>query len=117
MNLTVAEPPTETGRFTFRGVVIAFKGWSWSPAGTTSGNTANDQSSPFRFLVLSNSQPEELDSQGRIVIPPEYLREAGLSRDVVIIGVNDRIELWNPEAYDRRQAETEENYQQMIKLF
>ena len=65
----------------------------------------------------ANSQPEELDGQGRIVIPPEYLRDAGLAREVLIIGVNDRIEVWNPEAYERRQAETEQNYQQMIKLF
>jgi MraZ protein len=36
------------------------------------------------------------DKQGRIGIQPELRAYAGLEREVVVIGVRDRLEIWNP---------------------
>jgi len=58
----------------------------------------------------------DLDSQGRIIIPAEYQKLAGMEKEVVVAGVMDKIELWNPQAYDKFIADNAENYQQMVQL-
>ena len=47
----------------------------------------------------------ELDSQGRIVIPQKLRRYAGLDKDVVILGVNDRAEIWSADAWQAQEEE------------
>ena len=44
----------------------------------------------------------ELDRQGRIVVPAYLRQHADLNSDVVIVGVNSRVEIWNPEAWKQR---------------
>ena len=39
------------------------------------------------------------DTQGRLAIPPKLREVAGLDREVVLIGVVDRAEVWNPESW------------------
>jgi len=39
----------------------------------------------------------ELDSNGRILIPKKYLLMANISGSVCFVGMNQTIELWNPE--------------------
>ncbi|MCE2779225.1 MAG: division/cell wall cluster transcriptional repressor MraZ [Algoriphagus sp.] len=41
----------------------------------------------------------ELDSAGRLLIPKLYQTYASLEKDVVVVGMGTRIELWNPEQY------------------
>ena len=44
------------------------------------------------------------DKQGRIGIQPELRAYAGLERDVVVIGVRDRLEIWEPSRWTEYQA-------------
>jgi len=44
------------------------------------------------------------DSQGRIKIPQHLLDYAKLEKEVLIIGVLERIELWNPELYEKEES-------------
>jgi len=41
------------------------------------------------------------DGQGRILLPERLLRRAGISRDVVLIGVQDHLELWNRDDFEQ----------------
>ena len=60
-----------------------------------------------RFLFAGASE-ETPDKQGRINIPPMLREYAGLDRDVVVIGVMNRIEIWDPTALGGYSAEQEE---------
>ena len=62
------------------------------------------QSAAMRPL-FANASKCELDSQGRIVIPPKLRKYAGLEKDAVIIGVNDRAEIWSAETWNAREEE------------
>jgi MraZ protein len=56
----------------------------------------------FRFFsrrFYSSATPLAHDKNGRILIPTHLLGEAGLKRDLLIIGVNRWIEIWNPERF------------------
>jgi MraZ protein len=59
----------------------------------------------FKRLVFSEAADLELDSQGRILIPPELRRYAGIDREAVIVGVNTSVELWSPAQWDAVNAE------------
>ena len=55
--------------------------------------------------LFANAAKCELDSQGRIVIPQKLRGYANLDRDVVIIGVNDRAEIWSAETWNAQEEE------------
>ena len=40
------------------------------------------------------------DRNGRILIPSHLVKEAGLKKDLLVIGVNRWIEVWNPERFE-----------------
>lgn len=47
----------------------------------------------------AGSRYVESDSQGRVAIPQALREFAELERDVVVVGVYNRIEIWNPEKW------------------
>ncbi len=55
----------------------------------------------------ANAEVVRLDAQGRIKIPQHLLGFAGLEKEVIIIGVLNRIELWNPEVYEKEEEESD----------
>jgi MraZ protein len=57
------------------------------------------QSRKFNRLYFSGAQEVAFDKQGRVLIP-KYLKEyAGIKRDVMIIGVSNRIEIWSQDKW------------------
>ena len=62
------------------------------------------QSKAMRPL-FANASKCELDRQGRIVVPQKLRQYAALDKDVVIIGVNDRAEIWSAESWHAQEEE------------
>ncbi len=58
-------------------------------------------------IIFSNASESQLDKQGRMSIPQELLAEARIEKEVRIIKLPDRIELWNPESF-KKYAKGEE---------
>ncbi|HET8561040.1 MAG TPA: division/cell wall cluster transcriptional repressor MraZ [Marmoricola sp.] len=56
------------------------------------------------FALASEQVP---DKQGRITITPELRQYASLRRECVVIGIYDRIEIWEPSAWQHYTAEQE----------
>jgi MraZ protein len=52
-----------------------------------------------RRFLFSSAVYLEIDDQGRFVIPKSLLGFAGLSEKVIIAGVGDHFEIWNPEKW------------------
>jgi MraZ protein len=52
-----------------------------------------------RFFY-GNSQDAELDAAGRIMIPTFLSEHASLSKEVVVVGVGDRLELWSKDSWN-----------------
>jgi MraZ protein len=54
----------------------------------------------FNRYLLGRAVEVEIDKVGRMLIP-DFLRErAGLKTNVVFVGVRDRVELWDEEAWN-----------------
>jgi MraZ protein len=62
----------------------------------------------------------ELDGSGRFVIPRSMLQYAELDKDVIVIGMGNKIEIWNPDLYRaqlyRDQSEFSDNVQKFLDI-
>ena len=56
-------------------------------------------------LLLGSAQDVELDGSGRILIAPELRTAAGLTREVMMMGMGAHFELWDSAELERREAE------------
>ncbi len=72
----------------------------------------------FMRFFLSGATLTNFDKQGRINIPIPLSKYAALEKDCVIIGVNDRLEIWSQTAWNQFIATNEENFSDIAdKLF
>lgn len=55
----------------------------------------------FVRFFFSGATECELDKQGRILIPQNLREYAKLERDVYIIGVSTRVEIWDKERWEK----------------
>ena len=53
----------------------------------------------MKRFIGSESVQVILDKVGRICLPEDKARAAGISDEVVLVGLLDRFEIWNPERY------------------
>lgn len=61
----------------------------------------------LKRFIGSESTQVALDKSGRICIPDEMAKGAGIKDEAVLVGLLDRFEIWNPARYDaRRTADT-----------
>lgn len=59
---------------------------------------AMGDSDPMK-TIFANTRKCELDSQGRIIIPPFLRAYAGLQKEVVILGLPNRAEIWSADTW------------------
>jgi MraZ protein len=60
----------------------------------------DQQSRLLMHYLVAQSMPSSVDTTGRLAIPPPLLEYAKINREVVIIGLYDRLELWSPMQWD-----------------
>lgn len=56
-------------------------------------------------LMLGNAQDVDIDGSGRILVAPELRSAAGLSKEVMLLGMGGHFELWDAVTLQRREAE------------
>lgn len=62
---------------------------------------------PIRALLASAFETKE-DNQGRILLPQELRAYANMEKNIVTIGVGNRVEIWSEEKFD--EYNSAENY-------
>ncbi len=61
----------------------------------------------FARLMLAGAMDVEIDRQGRVILP-EYLRDyAGISRQVVLAGLYNRVEIWDKASWEKYRTSSE----------
>jgi MraZ protein len=53
---------------------------------------------------------QAMDGQGRIQIPQPLRDYAALAKDVTVVGVADRVEIWDVEAWEANSSEADDLY-------
>lgn len=63
--------------------------------------TGNPAVKAYQRVVLGHAEPLELDSAGRILLPAALRERIGLEKDIALVGMGNRFELWNAADWKR----------------
>ena len=63
----------------------------------------------FERSFIGSASLNEFDKQGRINITSPLVHYANIQKECVIIGVNERLEIWGLEEFDKYMMESEES--------
>lgn len=65
----------------------------------------------FTRLFFSNASQLMPDAQGRVLLPPHLRELAGLSKEVVLVGLTDKAELWDPERWEEYKSSSVDQFE------
>ena len=55
-------------------------------------------------MFFGKAESLTLDGQGRLLVPQRLRNEAGIGKEAVVLGVSDRMEIWDRSAHERYEA-------------
>ncbi|MEG3070073.1 MAG: division/cell wall cluster transcriptional repressor MraZ [Peptococcaceae bacterium] len=76
--------------------------------------TRGDARAFLRFF-FSGAAICEIDKQGRVLIPANQRDYAQLEKDVVVIGVSTRVEIWSKDRWDKYSAAAASSYEEIAE--
>ena len=79
--------------------VYANDDWNAFEQKLTSLPLNNKEARQFARFFLAGAATVEVVKQGRILLPAALREFAGLEKDVVLVGVGSRVEIWSKERY------------------
>lgn len=68
-------------------------------------------------MFFSMAFEASLDRQGRVLIPPKLAEYAGLQRDVTLAGVDDRLEIWDTQEWERYLTGADDSFAEIVEEF
>lgn len=74
---------------------------SWTPLAEKINalNDFNPKVREFKRLFLNGATFVETDGAGRILIPPTLKEYASLEKEIVVMGMGEKMEIWNKNKY------------------
>lgn len=80
-----------------------------------SASPAQQDVRAFKRLFYARAERVEADAQGRIRIPPALAELAGLDKEVVLLGIQDHLEVWDRQRWDAYVANRSADYDQIAE--
>ena len=59
----------------------------------------------WKRIFLGNAMDVDMDGAGRVLVSPELRAAAGISKEVVLLGMGGHFELWDSSTYAAQEAE------------
>lgn len=59
----------------------------------------------WKRIFLGNAMDVDIDSTGRVLIAPELRAAVGITRDVMLLGMGNHLELWDKAQHEANEAE------------
>lgn len=69
----------------------------------------------FVRFFFSGATESDLDKQGRIIVPQNLRGYAEIDKDVTVIGVSNRIEIWSKDRWTHYMDEAEQSYEEIAE--
>ena len=77
----------------------------------------SDERDELSVALYGDVQVLGLDGDGRIIIPQNLRAHAGLDSAVTFVGLGDKFQMWEPQAFEKRREEARNKVQSTRKLF
>ncbi|MBP9840004.1 MAG: division/cell wall cluster transcriptional repressor MraZ [Candidatus Pacebacteria bacterium] len=75
----------------------------------------NKDKRSFNRFMFGQAAEVEVDSIGRILIPPFLMKRAGLKDRATVVGVEDRVEIWNDKTWSKYRDVVEKEANQLAE--
>jgi len=79
--------------------------WTKMADGLTNGGLSPSKMRKIRRALFATAFQTEIDAQGRINLPVTLRMYAGLGGDIVVVGANNYLELWDKAAWEIEKAD------------
>jgi len=89
--------------------------WDKVKTGLTKYNQFNSDQRFFIRQFLNYVNECELDSQSRIVIPPQLMQFAKLKKEIIVLGLLDKMEIWDPEIKSSYENSVTRSYEDIAE--
>ena len=93
--------------------VFSRKQWDDEAARVGRLPRTNRRARNYARSFFAGASDQMLDRQGRVQLTEKQRRYAGLEKDVTVVGVAERVELWAPHAWETVAAEADEYFAQI----
>jgi MraZ protein len=78
--------------------------------------TSQAETRAFVRMFFSGAVEAELDKQGRIIIPQQLREHARIDKDVYVIGVSTKVEIWAKEIWGDYANQAEQSYEEIAAI-
>lgn len=85
--------------------------WSRRSEEVASSPLSDNDGRAYARLFFGSSDEVRVDGQGRVTIPQRLREAVDISKDVVVLGVRDRMEIWDRATYEDYVAGYADAYQ------
>ena len=86
----------------------------WS-AEISNYSTTNANARLISREVFANTSDVDVDNSGRIKLPANLLALAGITKAVLILGLGDRMELWDPNKYSEYHSNNGSHFEEVAE--
>jgi MraZ protein len=76
-------------------------------------SVTDEMSRRFQRMFLLDARDETLDAQGRIALPPSLLAHAQIKKEVIVVGLLDHLEVWNPDLLQTYMQSSTKSYEEI----
>lgn len=80
-------------------------------------NEFNEEYRSFQRNFFRGQTESELDGNGRLLLSKTMLRYAGIEKEVVVVGMGNRIEVWNPDRYDEFLMKDQDEFSKLAEKY
>lgn len=87
------------------GCLLIYPEPEWAPV-YEKLNALSGAQAGIKRLIIGHAEEIELDSAGRLLISPRLRAVAKLDKEVALVGMGNKFELWDAAEWDRRTAAT-----------
>jgi len=67
-----------------------------------------------RFL-FGGACEDDLDKSGRVVVPQSLRQWASIKKEIIVIGVSSRLEIWSKEKWEKVEKEAASSYSEIAE--
>lgn len=80
-------------------------------------NEFNEEYRHFQRNFFRGNTEIELDGTGRFIVPKTMARFAALEKEAIVVGLGNRVEIWNPDQYEDFLIKDQQNFSQLAQKF
>ena len=80
-------------------------------------NEFNEEYRNFQRNFFRGNTEVELDGNGRFLIPKTMLKHAQLDKDAILVGMGNRIEIWEPGNYEKFLINDPKEFSKMAEKY